>query len=303
MSSIPASFQKGNTALITGGASGIGLALTTRLLSYGLRVLVADKDISRLSSLPSSLSPAETETNTKDLLTTFEMDVANLSDWTRLKVKIDQLFDGQLNVLALNAGRYLPTSFTNPDPTNFYETLQTNLFGVINGITTLLPLVQQTSMSPQTSAGSSSCSIIITGSKQGITNPPANPAYNASKSAVKTLAEHLSFDLSTSHPDVSVHLLVPGWTFTGMTGAGEKEKEKEKPAGAWWPEQVVDYLEGKMAEGKFYVICPDNAVTEEMDKRRMVWAMGDVVENRPPLTRWRAGWKEKAEEGMKGLDV
>ncbi|KAK3344607.1 hypothetical protein B0H65DRAFT_426988 [Neurospora tetraspora] len=294
----PPSFQKGNTALITGGASGIGLALATRLLSYGLRVLVADKDVSRLSS---SLSPAETET--KDLLTTFEMDVANLEDWNRLKATIDELFDGKLNVLALNAGRYLPTTFTNPDPTNFYETMQTNLFGVINGVTTMLPLVQQTSLSQTSSAGPSSCScsIIITGSKQGITNPPANPAYNASKSAVKTLAEHLSFDLSTSHPHISVHLLVPGWTFTGMTGAGEKEKEK--PAGAWWPEQVVEYLEGKMAEGKFYVICPDNAVTEEMDKRRMAWAMGDVVENRPPLTRWRGEWKEKAEEGMKGLDV
>ncbi|KAH7635626.1 hypothetical protein B0T09DRAFT_329285 [Sordaria sp. MPI-SDFR-AT-0083] len=292
-SQIPA-FQEGNTALITGGASGIGLALAQRLLSYGLRVLVADKDASSLYRL--SLAP-----ETEDLIP-FEMDVAKLEDWHRLKTKISEAFNGQLNVLALNAGRGLPTSFTNPDPTNFYETMQTNLFGVINGVTTLLPLVQSTS---QTSGPSS---IIITGSKQGITNPPSNPAYNASKSAVKTLAEHLAFDLSKSDPSVSVHLLVPGWTFTGMTGNthhSNEKKEKEKPAGAWWPEQVIDYLEKKMEEGKFYVICPDNDVSEEMDKRRMVWAIGDVVEGRPPLTRWRAedGWKERAEEGMKKLDV
>ncbi|CCC13622.1 unnamed protein product [Sordaria macrospora k-hell] len=272
-SQIPA-FQKGNTALITGGASGIGLALAQRLLSYGLRVLVADKDASSLYRL--SLAP-----ETEDLIP-FEMDVAKLEDWHRLKTKISEAFNGQLNVLALNAGRGLPTSFTNPDPTNFYETMQTNLFGVINGVTTLLPLVQSTS---QTSGPSS---IIITGSKQGITNPPSNPAYNASKSAVKTLAEHLAFDLSKSDPSVL-----------------NEKKEKEKPAGAWWPEQVIDYLEKKMEEGKFYVICPDNDVSEEMDKRRMVWAIGDVVEGRPPLTRWRAedGWKERAEEGMKKLDV
>lgn len=283
--SAPAAFQKGNTALITGGASGIGLALAKRLLSHGLRVLVADKDISSLSSSP----------ETKDLLT-FEMDVSNLESWTRLKSHIDDVFNGQLNVLALNAGRYLPTSFSNSDPTDFYATMQTNLFGVINGVTTLLPLVCQSAR-----GGKGKGAVVITGSKQGITNPPANPAYNASKAAVKSLAEHLSFDLAKEHPNVSVHLLVPGWTFTGMTGAASGQKEK--PKGAWWPEQVVDYLEEKMKEGKFYAICPDNDVTEDMDKRRMVWAMGDVVENRPPLTRWRPEWKEKAEEGINKLDV
>ncbi|KAK3949415.1 hypothetical protein QBC32DRAFT_349252 [Pseudoneurospora amorphoporcata] len=286
-SQIPPAFAKGNTAVITGGASGIGLALATRLLSHhGLRVLVADKDASALYRL--SLSP-----ETAGLLT-FEMDVGNLSDWRRLKAHIEEVFDGQVNVLALNAGRGLPTSFNNEDPTNFVETMQTNFLGVVNGVATMLPLVKETVKDGAKAA------IIITGSKQGITNPPGNPAYNASKAAVKTLAEHLSFDLSASHPDIAVHLLVPGWTFTGMTARGKKEK----PAGAWWPEQVVDFLEKKMEEGKFYVICPDNDVSEEMDRRRMVWAMGDVVENRPPLTRWRGdGWKEKAEEGMKKLDV
>jgi NAD(P)-dependent dehydrogenase (short-subunit alcohol dehydrogenase family) len=78
---------------------------------------------------------------------------------------------------------------------------------VINGINTFLPVVQEAAKSRPTS-------IVITGSKQGITNPPGNVAYNASKSAVKTLAEHLSWDLRDTK--TSVHLLVPGWTFTGM---------------------------------------------------------------------------------------
>lgn len=78
-----------------------------------------------------------------------------------------------------------------------------------------------------------------------------------------------------------------------QTGAGDG---KEKPAGAWAPEQVADFLLKKMSEDKFYVICPDNEVTEEMDKKRMLYSVGDVVYERPPLSRWREDWKETANE-------
>jgi NAD(P)-dependent dehydrogenase (short-subunit alcohol dehydrogenase family) len=175
-----------------------------------------------------------------------------------------------------------------------------NLFGIIHGLNTLLPLVTSTSTASHPS------SVIITGSKQGITNPPGNPAYNASKAAVKTLAEHLSFDLSKSSPTTSVHLLVPGWTFTGLSGNepfAQGAEKKEKPAGAWSPEQVVEYLEGKMTEGKFYVICPDNDVSEETDKKRMLWDREDLVQGRPPLTRWREDYKVEAEEWMRKVKI
>lgn len=108
---------------------------------------------------------------------------------------------------------------------------------------------------------------------------------------MKALAEHLSYDLRSA--PISVHLLVPGWTYTGLSGATPGSIDG-KPEGAWNPEQVGDYLEKKMGEGKFYVICPDNDVTEDTDKKRILWAAGDVVEGRPPLSRWREDWKEKA---------
>lgn len=131
-----------------------------------------------------------------------------------------------------------------------------NLFGVINGIATLLPTVQATSPA----------AIVITGSKQGITNPPGNnPAYNASKAAVKALAEHLDYDLRNDE-NVAVHLLVPGWTFTGLSG-NHPGSGLPKPEGAWMPDQVVDFLEGKMAEGQFWVLCPDDQVTEALVSR------------------------------------
>jgi hypothetical protein len=67
----------------------------------------------------------------------------------------------------------------------------------------------------------------------------------------------------------------------------------EKPAGAWTPEQVIDFLLPAMARGDFYVICPDNDVTREVDEKRIAWAAGDIIENRPPLSRWHPAWKEK----------
>jgi len=113
--------------------------------------------------------------------------------------------------------------------------MDVNLFGVINGISTFLPMVQ---------ASKNASAVVITGSKQGITNPPGNPAYNASKSAIKTLAEHLSYDLRDSN--TAVHLLVPGSTYTGLARA----HYKEKPSGSWDPEQVADYMYDKMQDNQ-----------------------------------------------------
>lgn len=205
---------------------------------------------------------------------------------------------GKISLLALNAGIGLKGSWS--DGSYFHKIMAVNLFGVIHGLNTLLPLVTSTSTASDPS------SVVITGSKQGITNPPGNPAYNASKAAVKTLAEHLSFDLSKSSPTTSVHLLVPGWTFTGLSGNApfaQGVEKKEKPTGAWSPEQVVEYLEGKMTEGKFYVICPDNDVSEETDKKRMLWDREDLVQGRPPLTRWREDYKAEAEEWMRKVKI
>jgi len=80
---------------------------------------------------------------------------------------------------------------------------------VIHGLNTYVPSFQARS-----SNNNNPSAIVITGSKQGITNPPGNAAYNASKAAVKALAEHLSFDFKDTN--TNVHLLVPGWTFTGL---------------------------------------------------------------------------------------
>lgn len=145
-------------------------------------------------------------------------------------------------------------------------------------------------------------SIVITGSKQGITNPPGagNPAYNASKAAIKNLTEHLAHDLrsdpTTAH--ISAHLLIPGWTWTGLMGnvGPTKEEEVKKPAGAWYPSQVAEELLKGLEKGLFYIICPDGETDRALDQARMKWGSEDAVEGRPALSRWEESWKGHAEK-------
>lgn len=66
---------------------------------------------------------------------------------------------------------------------------------------------------------------------------------------------------------------------------------------------MAEFLEQKMGEGKFYVLCPDDDVDERTDRRRILWGVGDLVEGRPPLSRWREEWKGSAEEWMATQEI
>lgn len=273
-------FKAGKNALITGAASGVGLAVAKLCASHGMNLHLVDNNASALSEAKSSIT-------SKGTVETHSLDVSSVSEWASLKSKLSST---KLDFLHLNAGIGLNSEWS--DNSYFHKIFDVNFFGVVNGITTFVEDFENNS--------SDAKAIVVTGSKQGITNPPGNPAYNASKSAVKTLTEHLSFDLAKTAPSTSVHLLVPGWTFTGLTGGG---KTKEKPAGAWAPEQVADFLYKKMGEGKFYAICPDNDVDWETDRKRMTWSMGDVVYERLPQSRWREEFKDEAAKAIKEMKL
>ena len=73
-----------------------------------------------------------------------------------------------------------------------------------------------------------------------------------------------------------------GFVFTGLTARGRTEK----PAGAWTAEQTVDFMIARIEAGDFYILCPDDETPCALDERRILWSAGDLVENRPPLSRW-----------------
>jgi hypothetical protein len=106
---------------------------------------------------------------------------------------------------------------------------------------------------------------------------------------VKALTEGLAHSLrEQSGERVSAHLLIPGFTFTGMT----PRREAGKPSGAWTAEQVVALMMERLEAGDFYILCPDDETSPEQDRRRIAWAAGDLIENRPALSRWHPEWAE-----------
>jgi short-subunit dehydrogenase len=109
-----------------------------------------------------------------------------------------------------------------------------------------------------------------------------------SKAGVKVFTEALQHQLREGESRVTAHLLVPGFVFTDLTRHGRTEK----PSGAWTPEETADFMMESLTKGDFYIICPDNDVSRAMDEKRMEWAMGDIIENRPPLSRWHKDWAD-----------
>lgn len=93
---------------------------------------------------------------------------------------------------------------------------------------------------------------------------------------------------------VTAHLLVPGWTTRGGT---------EFQQGQWSPDQVVDVLLPAVEQGHFYIICPDDDVTPEMDSKRILWSAGDVAHNRPLLSRWHGDYGEAFEKFDGEVDI
>jgi len=262
--------KAGNIAVVTGGAAGIGLAAAHRFALQGMSIVVADVREELFADAETALLGS----GAQEVLCR-ATDVADRAAVDALRAEVMERF-GRIDVLMCNAG-IQPGSDIFDTTGTWHRVLGVNLWGVVHCCQSIVPVMIEAQRGGL---------VVITGSKQGITTPPGDPAYNISKAGVKAFAEALAHHLREVASDVTAHLLIPGFVFTDLTRNGRTEK----PAGAWTPEQTADFLMERLRGGDFYILCPDNDVSRDLDEKRMAWAMGDIIENRPPLSRWHKDW-------------
>ncbi len=261
--------KRGSVAVVTGGAAGIGLAAATEFAKRNMTVCIADLGADRLRAAADTLAAASPQG--AEAVFTMETDVSRKTDVEALEGAVRERFGGT-DVLMNNAGIQPGSAMFGPAE-NWARILDVNLWGIIHGTQTFVP-----GMIERGKPGL----VINTGSKQGITTPPGDPAYNVAKAGVKAFTEALAHELRGSGKPLSAHLLIPGFVYTDLT----KGERTEKPDAAWTPEQTAAFMMERLAEGDFYILCPDNDVSRALDEKRIAWAAGDITENRSALSRW-----------------
>jgi len=272
-------FAQGGVAVITGGASGIGRAAGLRAAQAGMRVAILDVNADKLAATAAEL----VDIAGADSVITSTADVADPMAMINLATDVESRWGAA--TLVMNNAAYFVAGGAGGilDPVeNWAKVFAVNVLGVVNGVQAFLPGML---------AAEKPGVVVNTGSKQGLTNPPGNPAYNTSKAAVNAYSQNLARDLrERDGAKISAHLLIPGWTTTG---------EAAHRPGAWLPEQVIDYMAQAIAADGFFILCPDDDTPNETDHKRILWNAMDIIENRPALSRWHPDYKDAFAEFMK----
>lgn len=265
-------FVPGTVAVITGAASGIGRAAARHCARTGMKLVLVDTNQGKLAEAATEIGSIAGSAN----VVADSVDVADAAAMQALAQRTEERW-GPPALLMNNAAGFVtggPGGIL--DPLEGWKRLfEINVFGVIHGVMAFLPGML---------AAAQRARIVNTGSKQGLTNPPGNPAYNVTKAAVNAYTQNLARDLRERQGSkVSAHLLVPGWTTTG---------DSIHRQGAWLPGQVIDYMAAALDRDAFFIICPDDETTSEMDRKRVLWNVLDILSDRPALSRWHPDYKD-----------
>lgn len=297
--------RAGSTAVVTGASTGIGKAAALMCASKGMNVYLVDIDQTELAAATEIVKKASDDTQK------IEAVVADVSDEAAMQRVAEKVFaaHGEVNFLMNNAGTGAGGGALESMDT-VRKVMEVNTYGPIHGCLAFIPKMKESGKPGL---------IVNTGSKQGITMPPGNLTYNMSKAALKAYTEGLEHELRKERTEsggkLRAALLIPGWVNTSIflkvmrdkaEAAGEKfDKDivffhEDKPAsGAWMPAQVVDFMLDELDKGRFYVVCPDNDVSRDTDNLRMLWTANDIVQDRPPLSRWHPDYKDQFNNFLK----
>jgi NAD(P)-dependent dehydrogenase (short-subunit alcohol dehydrogenase family) len=196
------------TAVITGAASGLGLAFARRAAGEGMRLVLADIDADALASAAKTLPVAPAD------LVQLRVDVSIAADIDRLADTAFERFD-EVHLLFNNAGVGLNRRAWEFSEADWKWVMGVNLDSIAHAMRAFVPrLIAQQSPSW----------MVNTASAAGLVSTQGMAAYNASKHGVVTISETLREDLAAVCKHVGVSVLCPAWVPTRI-----KEAERARP--------------------------------------------------------------------------
>jgi NAD(P)-dependent dehydrogenase (short-subunit alcohol dehydrogenase family) len=200
---------EGRVAVITGGASGLGLAMARRFAREGMKLALADVQADALATAVAEFEAAGTP------VLGVRCDVSKQSDVDALRDATVEKF-GAAHVLCNNAGVAPGGLAWESTLEDWQWCLGVNVHGVIHGLRSFVPLMLEQD---------DEAHIVNTASVAGLLSPPGMAIYCVSKHAVVTLTECLHHDLAAKTDKVKASVLCPAYVPTGIS-----DSERNRPA-------------------------------------------------------------------------
>ncbi len=273
---------QGKVAVVTGAASGIGRALAERCVKEGMKVVLADIEEKALARASQELDAAGGN------VLAVRTDVSKAEDVAELARKTLERY-GAVHLLFNNAGVGFGATIWENTLADWEWMLGVNLWGVIHGAHTFVPLMLQ-----QNCEGH----IVNTASMAGLISGPGLGIYKVTKHGVVTLSETLYHELTLAGAKINVSVLCPGWVNTRLLdsarnrpvglqntpGAEVVDSRAEKRiqfarqalASGMPPQQVADIVFQAIRDETFYIL------THPEMKEAVRVRMEDILEERNP---------------------
>lgn len=215
----------GRNAVVTGGASGIGLAISTRCAERGMRLLVADIDGDGAERAAAELRATGAEAHAASV------DVADPDDVESLAARAAETL-GPVHLLVNNAGVVVSGRSWELSLEDWHRVVDINLWGVVHGIRSFVPRML---------AEGGPAHIVITGSMASVEPRAFISPYVATKHALLGLADSLRAELEAEGAGIGVTLVMPGRIRTAMNPEGAPASD------------VADVVEIAIRDGLPYV--------------------------------------------------
>jgi NAD(P)-dependent dehydrogenase (short-subunit alcohol dehydrogenase family) len=272
---------RGKTALVTGGASGIGRAMAERFAAEGMRIVLADVEPGALETTAAAL-----RTGGADVLAV----PTDVTDGAQMEALAERA--GRVDVLCNNAGVAISGPVWLHTVADWEWVLGVNLWGVIHGIRVFVPR-----MIAQGGPGH----VVNTASVAGLTSNPMMGVYNVTKHAVVTLSETLHKDLALVGAPIKVSVLCPGFVQTAIADSDRNRPQALQNADAapraeameqivrqalatgLPPSQVAQDVLDAIREERFYIQTHPQFASHIRER------MEDILQNRVPSTAMTIG--------------